>query len=166
MRRERRRDLSRRRARNVAGHRDHARAALADKQARGGGDGAGVAFARALSDNARAIAEAKRFRDRIDGDDKHAGELTGPAQRLEHVLEHDARERATLLGAHARREPLLGAREFLDRHDRPDVGHATRSRPRFEPPSASAASSTTRASSSFSARLVINVAASVTFAAT
>ena len=65
---------------------------LADEQARGGGDGAGVAIPRAFRNDARAVAAGKRCRDRIDRDDKHAGKLPDRAHRVEHILEHGRRE--------------------------------------------------------------------------
>ena len=101
MRRQGRGDLGRRHSRNVAGHRHHAGSALADEQARGGGDGAGMAFPRAFRDDAGAVAAGERCRDRIDRDDKDAGKLLDRAHGVEHVLEHDRRERATLLRAQA-----------------------------------------------------------------
>ena len=166
VRRNGRRDLGRRRARNVAGHGHHGRVALAHKQARRRRDGAGVAVPRAVCDNARAMAEAKRGRGGIDRDHNEAGKLPDRAQRPEHILEHGRRKHAAFFRAQGRRQPLLGALEFLDRHDGPDSAHAATPRPRFDDASASAASSTTRASRSFSARLVMSVGASVTFAAT
>ena len=81
MRRQRSGDLGCRHSRNVAGQCHHAGLALADEQARGGGDGAGMAFARTVRDDAGAVAAGERCRDRIDGDDKHAGKLLDRAQR-------------------------------------------------------------------------------------
>ena len=164
MRRQRSGDLGCRYQRNVAGHRHHAGSALADEQARGGGDGAGMAFPRAFPDDAGAVAAGERCRDRINRDDEEAGELSDRAHGVEHVLEHDRRERTTFLEAQARRQPLLGVRQFLDGHDGPDATHG-RSRPLFTEASASAASRTTRASCSRSARSVISVGASVTLGA-
>src|SRR5579863_5899792 len=125
-----------------------------------------MALARPFADDARAVAGGERCRVRIDRDDDEAGELVDRAQRPEHVLEHDSRERAAFLGAQAGREPLLRAVQLLDRHDGEDAGHATGSRPRSEEESASAALSTTRASSSRSSRLVMSVRASVTLGTT
>ena len=152
-------------ARNVAGHRHHARLALADKQARGGGDGAGMAFARAFRDDARAVARGERCRDGIDRDDEEAGKLTGPRSSASSTS-------SSMIVASARRSSGLrhdDSRCFAPLSSLTGTtaqmpAHATRSRPRFEEASASAASSTTRASCSRSARLVMSVRASVTFA--
>ena len=81
-------------ARNVAGHGQHARPALADEQPRRRRHRAGMAVARALGDDARAVARGERCRDGIDRDDDDAGKLAAPRQRREHILEHRRRERA------------------------------------------------------------------------
>jgi hypothetical protein len=101
VRRQDRGDLGRRYARNVAGHRHHACPALASEQARGGGDSAGMAFARAFGDDARAVAAGERGRDRIERYEKEAGKLRDRAQGLEDILEHDGRKRATFLRVEA-----------------------------------------------------------------
>ncbi len=72
-----------------------------DQQARSGRNGAGMAFPRALRDDPRAVAAGERRRNRIDGHEKDAGKLRDRAQGVEDILEHDRRERATLLRAQA-----------------------------------------------------------------
>src|SRR6516162_5880139 len=125
-----------------------------------------MAFPGTFRDDARAVAAGERSRYRIDRDDKDAGKLLHRTQGVEHILKHDRRERTTFLWAQARRQPLLGIRQFLDGHDGPDVGHAMKSRLRFIAASALAASRTMRAGSSRSARFVMSVGASVTRGAT
>ena len=73
------------------------------KQALSGRNGAGMAFPRALRDDARAVAAGESCRDRIHRDHEHARKLTDRAHGVEHILEHDRCERATFLGAQARR---------------------------------------------------------------
>ena len=72
---EGRRDLGWRQSRNVAGHCHHGALPFAHEQPSRSRDGAGMAFARAFRDDARAVATGKRCRGRIDRDDKHAGKL-------------------------------------------------------------------------------------------
>ena len=101
VRRQRRCDLGWHEARNVAGHCHHACPPLTDEQARGGGDGAGMAFARAFRDDARAITRRKRCRDRVNRDDKHAGKSPDRAHSFKHVLEHGPCELTPLVSAQA-----------------------------------------------------------------
>ncbi len=72
---------------------------LADEQASGGGDGAGMAVPRAFRHDARAIASRERCRGRVDRDDEHAGKLSDRAHGVEHILEHRHRKRATFVRA-------------------------------------------------------------------
>ena len=72
---------------------------LAHEQARGGGDGAGVAIPRAFRNDARAIPIRERCRGGVDRDDEHAGKVPDRAYGVEHILEHGRREHATFLRA-------------------------------------------------------------------
>ena len=60
-----------------------------------------MAFSRAVRNDARAVAAREGCRNRIDRDDKDAGELTDRAHGGEHILKHDRCERTTFLGAQA-----------------------------------------------------------------
>ena len=78
---------------------------------------------------------------RIERDDHNAGEQPGPARASSTSSSIVVGEKHGVPAAQQARQPMLGAGKLLDRNDSPDAVHRCA-------PSASAASSTTRASAS------------------
>ncbi len=125
---------------------------LGSEQPCGGGDGAGMAVASPVFDDARPIAQRQPARGEIDGDDDEAREPFDGGKRRQHVFEHRQGQRLARVGRQQWSEPFLGPVAFLDRDDRPQIHHQ-KPRP---------AVSTTRASASRSAMVSINVRVAVT----
>ena len=124
VRRQKTRDVRGRHARDIARHGQHGRP-LGREPMRGSGHRTGVTVARTFGPDLRAVAERNLAGGWLDGDDDDAGKTARCGQRLEHILEHRSGEFLPQARRQQWREALFGARELLDRYDRPDIAPRT-----------------------------------------